>query len=441
MQSLFSLIKKYWKLIIYQGIDKNYSESKRWQIINFNKISLLSFLLILPNVLQVYDLLPQSNTAITLFLLDSLFLGVILINRLKLHIVAKTYMFIISNLLIYWACNTYGLGFGIQYAYILLLYGIILYSENTFDLNAVIPATLPFIGFYLLYFTDFNPFTKIAVPIGFEKYFIIYNLFTFMVFSVLFSYIYARNNNRSYKKLTASRASLQERYNEVKLLNEALDHFAYSVSHDLRSPIASVLGLINLIKLEENIANIKIYSDMQEKSMNKLDAYIKKILEYSTITRAKDKIEEINFEDTANEIFEFHNLAISSRQIKKIIVCHAHSPFYGDKNKVGIILNNIIDNSIWFYDPIEENPFISIFISVTNEKSMIEIKDNGIGIEEKHLTKIFDMFYRGTERTKGSGLGLYIAKEAIDKMNGNVDVSSVPNAGTQIIIHLPNNNE
>ena len=113
-------------------------------------------------------------------------------------------------------------------------------------------------------------------------------------------------------------------------------------------------------------------------------------------------------------------------------------PFYSDKTRVEIVLNNLFSNAIKFQDSQKKLPQISIWAKISADKVSIKFSDNGIGIEERHIEKIFDMFYRASEKAKGSGLGLYIVKETLVKLGGTIAVRSEIGVSTIFEIEIPN---
>ena len=117
-------------------------------------------------------------------------------------------------------------------------------------------------------------------------------------------------------------------------------------------------------------------------------------------------------------------------QIKNEIV------FLGDRNRIQIILNNLLANAIRYRHPARK-PEVVVEAVLKGQFVQITVKDNGIGINEKHIGKIFDMFYRTSDTSSGSGLGLYIVRETIKKLNGSIDVVSHVNEGTSFTIVLP----
>jgi signal transduction histidine kinase len=103
-----------------------------------------------------------------------------------------------------------------------------------------------------------------------------------------------------------------------------------------------------------------------------------------------------------------------------------------------IILNNFISNGIRYFDPAKSLPFIEIRMVVDEKEAQITIEDNGIGIKEEEVENIFKMFYRASESSKGSGLGLFIVKESVDRLGGKITVASKLGKGTKFIVTLPN---
>jgi signal transduction histidine kinase len=113
-------------------------------------------------------------------------------------------------------------------------------------------------------------------------------------------------------------------------------------------------------------------------------------------------------------------------------------PFFNDKMGVREIFRNTVSNAIKYADTTKESNIIHINIKINKKEANISIKDNGIGISDDVLPKIFEMFYRGSERSKGSGIGLYLVSQSVDKMGGKIDVKSTLGKGTEFIVRLPN---
>jgi len=221
--------------------------------------------------------------------------------------------------------------------------------------------------------------------------------------------------------------------------NSALDKFVYSVSHDLRAPLTSMLGVV---KISESITQqqpVREQLGMVKESIKKLDGFILDILDYSRNSRMEVKKEEINFKEILNDIT--NNLKFMGDSNRKVDIKYNVSNgvlFLSDKRRLGVVLNNLISNSIRYQNPEADIPYIDINVHVSASEVSIKIKDNGIGISKEHQPKIFDMFYRVSENSVGSGLGLYIVKETIDKLKGQINVESEEGKGTIFNISIPN---
>lgn len=223
---------------------------------------------------------------------------------------------------------------------------------------------------------------------------------------------------------------------ELSKRNTELDNFVYSVSHDLRAPIASVLGLINLAKKDKDISMKDMYLDMINKSALQQDDFIKEILDQSRNSRLEVKREEIMFEPLIDETFSQLKFAISAGQsVERLVNIEQKKPFYSDRWRLKVILNNIISNAIRYRNG--KDPVIKVDVIINENLASIAIQDNGKGIEGEHLPNLYKMFYRATDDGAGSGLGLYIVKEAIDKLNGNINIASEIGKGTLVTFEIP----
>jgi len=221
----------------------------------------------------------------------------------------------------------------------------------------------------------------------------------------------------------------------LKKTNVELDSFVYSVSHDLRAPIASVKGLLNLIKNEEDLKNVNRYLEMIEQRIDQQDTFIQEILDLSRNARLKLSSDEVIFTDLLDDIFRQLQFYQEAEKIDKKISIDQKQPFICDYKRLKVIFNNILSNAIRYTNG--RNPAIAITGKVQKSKAEITVKDNGIGIGEEHLEKVFDMFYRATEKNVGSGLGLYIVKETVEKLKGDIKLDSALGEGTQITLLLP----
>lgn len=225
---------------------------------------------------------------------------------------------------------------------------------------------------------------------------------------------------------------------ELKKINAELDRFVYSVSHDLRSPLLSIKGILSLVfnssQIDEMTTN---YLKLAEKSVIRLDETIQEILEYSRNARLEISYEEFDVSTMIETIFE--DLKFSTSDTFEFNYSIKGSPIiFTDKSRINILLKNLIGNSVKYQRRDIQNPFVKLdFTRMENNQLNFTVTDNGEGIPEKHLSKIFDMFYRASSSSQGTGLGLYICKEIVNKLNANIEIQSKQNEGTIVQLSIP----
>ncbi|OJJ23202.1 hypothetical protein BKI52_02270 [marine bacterium AO1-C] len=241
------------------------------------------------------------------------------------------------------------------------------------------------------------------------------------------------------KKL--SEELLMSKNDDLQKINSELDRFVYSASHDLRAPLTSIMGLVNIAENEDPAPTLAKYLQMIKKSILKLDLFVQDIINYSKNSRLEIARESIDFEELVQGSLENLQFLKGSSEIEKTVEVSYEDGivhFYSDPTRLNIIFNNTLSNAIKYHDPSSEDPFVKVITHIHNAGVTIEIRDNGQGIPEESIDRIFDMFYRASEDSKGSGLGLYIVKETVEKLKGEVSLESTLHKGTTITIELPN---
>lgn len=217
-----------------------------------------------------------------------------------------------------------------------------------------------------------------------------------------------------------------------------LDRFVYSVSHDLRSPLTSVLGLISFIEEETQEEDTRHHAQMIRNSVNRLDEFIKNILSYSRNNRVKLNIEEIVIEETISCIVNSLKNSQEAQEIDFIFEFSKSEPFFSDQLRLNTILENLISNAIKHHKKEETYRFIKITTFYKDKELHITIEDNGVGIDQEYHDKIFDMFYRVSSDTDGTGIGLYIVKDSIKNIQGSIELKSQKGVGTIFTIIIKN---
>jgi signal transduction histidine kinase len=224
---------------------------------------------------------------------------------------------------------------------------------------------------------------------------------------------------------------------ELNKINGELDNFVYRVSHDLRAPLLSIKGILSLLfhteKFDERVTE---YLHLIQNSVLRLDETIQEILEYSRNARLEVKLETFNVEEMVKEIFEDLKYT-SSNEIVFSLEIEGSSFIETDKSRFNTVLKNIIGNSVKYKKANADDCYVTLAIKRLEQFMEITVSDNGEGISEKSISKIFEMFYRGTSTSVGTGLGLYITKEILNKLQGTISVTSELGVGTIVTIKLP----
>ena len=232
------------------------------------------------------------------------------------------------------------------------------------------------------------------------------------------------------KEITEKSQALETANESLRVKNQELDNFVYRSSHDLIAPLKSLKGLIHIAKSDEPQSNQLEYLTHMEKSVLKLEDFIKSILDFATNIKTKTQKIEVNLDELLNDItyeLKYYEHA-KDIELKKNLGINAIST---EPKRLKIILSNLLTNAVKYHNFKQTNPYIEVNSSMNgNNERIIEIIDNGQGIQEELLPNIFDMFFRANDSSEGSGLGLYIVKDMVERIDGTISVSSTYGKGT-----------
>lgn len=226
-------------------------------------------------------------------------------------------------------------------------------------------------------------------------------------------------------------------HSELSKINEELDRFVYSASHDMRAPLSSLLGLISVAEKTESPEEMRLCLTMMRERVNVMDGFIKEITDYSRNARTEVEQKAINVFDTVNSVLSNLQFMAEHDRIAISILIPPDMTLVTDETRFKIVLNNLISNAFKYYDPEKLKSFIIIRADKTTEEFFLSVEDNGLGIGAEHITRVFGMFYRATTTREGSGLGLYIVSETIQKLQGTITVDSVEKIGSTFTLKLP----
>ena len=226
---------------------------------------------------------------------------------------------------------------------------------------------------------------------------------------------------------------------DLKEAVNELETFIYKSSHDLRSPIASILGLINVANNEpKDFETTQYYFTKIKQQANQLDFILRKLVETTRIKQGDKIIHLINFHELIEETLKSIHLMKGFNEIEIIKTFYSVQKFYSDKSLLIFLFQNLIDNAIKYKKEGVKDSFLKITITDENAGVKITFADNGIGIDDNLQKDIYNMFFRGTNAAGGSGLGLYTVKHCIKKLNGHISQESKEKIGTTFTVYLPN---
>lgn len=224
---------------------------------------------------------------------------------------------------------------------------------------------------------------------------------------------------------------------ELQKANLELQTFMYKATHDLKAPLASIIGLVNLSHLEIRDKGAIVFLKKIGESTQKLDAILNTLLDTMYVKDSKKYLCKINMPGLVTDLLDSLKDLKDLTKIQITTHFNLKKEFISDKKIIYTILQNLIENAIKYHDQSKTKSWINIEIADWQDGIKIIISDNGIGIKKEFQSKIYDMFYRATENSKGSGLGLYLLRLGVDKLKGSIELTSEELQGSVFTITIP----
>lgn len=242
------------------------------------------------------------------------------------------------------------------------------------------------------------------------------------------------DRKRAMHSLMMKNVELSEAIQMLEKINAELDKFVYSASHNLRAPLTSILGLISLMRIDGQDSQ---YLQLMEQSIRRLDGFITDIISYSKNARQEVEYAPVAFEPLLRNVFADLAFFNARPSIRIEISVTEDGTFCSDVKRLEMVLSNLISNAFKYHNYMQQDPYIHANVVVSPSEAAITIQDNGQGIASEHIDKIFKMFYRAAESSDGSGIGLYIVKEVVQKLGGTIEVRSELGKGTTFSLRIP----
>jgi signal transduction histidine kinase len=238
----------------------------------------------------------------------------------------------------------------------------------------------------------------------------------------------AQINKELESKIEDRTLALSQAYKE-------LDTFFYRSSHDFRRPLTTFLGLAEVAKVTVKDVNaLELFEKVRDTAVN-LDKMLVKLQSISDVGSQQLVYREVLVKEIFDTVCDTFREELQRKGIKTSFEISMKEPFISYPAMVKIIIENLVENSIHFSGI--NNAFIKLKAYQNGEYFSLDIQDNGQGIAKEYLDRIFEMYFRGNERSKGNGLGLYIVKKAVEKLDGSITVSSIYQSGTTFTVMLP----
>jgi signal transduction histidine kinase len=394
--------------------------------------SVAAFLHSLEDLADGLFLMPAMD-----MLLAIVIFAIYLINERGHHKTARIVMLSFLNAFFFVYCSITPRELGIYFYYFswIGLASVIFDAEENTLRNLFIGISIALI--LLLFITDFKPFGQVELAHQEASRSFLTNLITSIVVLVFFVVQMTKMNDASERKLAQLAGEVKQQNERLEKANRELDRFFYSTSHDLRAPLMSVKGLINLIRVEPNPElSLQKYLPLMTERVNRLDEFIKDIIDYSRNGRKQLNPVAVNLHTTVTEVIDALKYMNEGDRIDFSVNIPGDLTVVTDQDRLLVVLNNLVSNAIKYKHP-GRNSWVRVEAMRLNEQVNITVSDNGRGIDEKHIDKIFDMFYRATDHSKGSGLGLYIVKETLEKIGGSITVRSEIDKGSDFYVTIP----
>ena len=360
-----------------------------------------------------------------------------LINENGRHKLARIVLLSFLNIFffVYSSLAHHGLGIYLYYfAWVGLAAVVFEINENFYRFFFI---GLSIVLTIVLFATNFNLFGEFDFgAIDLERSFII-NFVSSITVLVFFIVFMVNMNEQSENKLISLASEIKTKNTELEKANRELDRFFYSASHDLKIPLMDIKGAINTALAENKNEEVLAYFEVLKERAQTLDNFLLDIIDYARNSQTGLRLEAVDIAALVDDVIRNFAFTKDADKIKFQTDVNCDYLIETDRVRLIVILNNIISNAIKYHSLEKRDPWVNIQAYYRDRKLTLIISDNGQGIDAELLPKIFDMFFRGTNQSKGSGLGLYIVKETVERMAGDVSVQSDFGKGTIFTLTIP----
>ena len=294
-----------------------------------------------------------------------------------------------------------------------------------------------FCCYLLLEASNFHLFGNVPMLKAPDRVSFMVNFFTAggLLFLILWYTTLAYHKAEQHLQQMAQEA--QEQNELLTQANEELDRFVYSTSHDLKAPLASINGLLQILEARSTVENLQPYLGMVQNRILNLEHFIEDITQYARNARTTLQLSPVALHLFIKDVLDSHRFLHPEHRLELRQLTDPATVVVSDPQRLLTILNNLVSNAIKYHRLENPAPYIAVGAEIASGQLHLWIEDNGPGIAPEVQSRMFEMFYRGDERSSGSGLGLYIVKEAVEKLGGRLEVISELGKGTTFDVWIP----
>lgn len=226
--------------------------------------------------------------------------------------------------------------------------------------------------------------------------------------------------------------NLKKAQEELEHKNNELDSFVYSMAHDLKGPLGTLSSLIS-----NEIAEPEEQAEMQHQLIRRMRNYIDDVVNITKDKKLDVEIKELNLKDLIEDIRTELKYFGNAEKVDLKMDFKDSFGLRSDPYRLKVIMQNLLSNAVNYADFKKPESFVKVSARQKEDKVILEVTDNGKGISESDQAGIFKMFYKGEDLNSGSGLGLFLVKQNVDKLNGELELKSTQGEGSSFIISLP----
>jgi signal transduction histidine kinase len=225
---------------------------------------------------------------------------------------------------------------------------------------------------------------------------------------------------------------------DLKQVNDLVERFIYSCSHELKSPIASMQGLLEIMKYHPLHSETSKCIDMMEVCTQRMSKLMQTLEEYMINAKREVHLENVRGQALITGVLDQFHSTLEKQNVQIKTVVRQTSSWVTDARRINLVLSNLVANALTFQDPEKKEKKVLIRLNVGSRKSLLEVADNGIGIPKNMQSKVFDLFYRGHDQSQGPGLGLFLVQNIASTLKSTVSIHSTEKVGTSFKLISPN---